>query len=107
MARAIAPSCYRLWKRRASLSNGDNAGLIHSGDINEHLLRQVRPEDRVVLDVGCGHGSFGHILKRQRHDRIVLGIEADRAAAGAARSVLDAVFEIDIEGDMPPIEPGS
>jgi SAM-dependent methyltransferase len=89
------------------LSNSDNAVLSHSGDINEHLLRQVRPEDRVVLDAGCGHGSLGQILKRQRRDRIVLGIEADPAAAGAARSVLDAVFEIDIEGDMPPIAPGS
>jgi 2-polyprenyl-3-methyl-5-hydroxy-6-metoxy-1,4-benzoquinol methylase len=89
------------------LNNGDDAVLSGSGDINEHLLRQVRPEDRIILDVGCGRGNFGQVLKRQRHDRIVLGTEADRAAADTARSVLDAVFEIDVENDMPAIEHGS
>lgn len=89
------------------MSNGDNPVLSHSEDINEHLLRQVRPEDRVVLDVGCGHGSFGQALKRQRYDRIVLGIESNPQAVAVARGVLDAVFELDIEGDMPQIAPAS
>jgi SAM-dependent methyltransferase len=89
------------------LSNGNNEVQSLSENINEQVLRQVRPEDRVVLDVGCGYGSLGKLLKHQRYDRTVLGIESHGQAAAIARGVLDTVFELDIEKTLPPIALGS
>ncbi|HKP89746.1 MAG TPA: methyltransferase domain-containing protein [Thermoleophilaceae bacterium] len=51
---------------------------------------------RRVLDLGCGAGALGAALKRE-HGVEVVGIEADREAAAAARERLDAVLEGDAE----------
>lgn len=75
--------------------------------INEHLVAQVRPDDRVILDVGCANGRLGEKLKSLRLDRIVYGIERIGPAADQARVVLDAVFQSDVTRDIPPIEAGT
>ena len=75
--------------------------------LNGYLAKQVRPEDRVILDIGCGDGGFGQALKMLRIDRIVYGTETDADAAAAARHRLDAVHAVDIETELPPIAPQS
>src|SRR5260221_9240979 len=54
-----------------------------------------------VLDVGCGHGALGRLLKeRGRH---VTGLELLEDAAVKARECLDRVVIGDIETDgLPP-----
>jgi SAM-dependent methyltransferase len=75
--------------------------------LNECLLQSV-PEDSLrILEVGCANGNLGARLKQQRTGRTVYGIERDPAAAAIARKQLDAVFEFDVEVEMPPLEPGS
>jgi methionine biosynthesis protein MetW len=51
---------------------------------------------RRVLDLGCGAGALGAALKVGREVE-VLGVEADPAAAAAARERLDRVIEGDAE----------
>ncbi|MGB9591604.1 MAG: class I SAM-dependent methyltransferase [Candidatus Kryptoniota bacterium] len=52
-----------------------------------------------VLDVGCGYGFLGSLLKSRRNDRTVVGIEKNHDAAEHARQILNDVFNIDIETD--------
>jgi SAM-dependent methyltransferase len=75
--------------------------------VNPPLLRAVPPGARVVLDVGCGAGAHGTLLKREDPRRVVLGVELDPAAAEEARAVLDRVFVADAEAGDLPLEPGS
>ncbi len=49
-----------------------------------------------VLDVGCGSGKFGHMLKNERGCKVT-GVEPFPAAAEAARKVLDQVYEWVVE----------
>jgi SAM-dependent methyltransferase len=60
---------------------------------------------RRVLDVGCGGGELGRLLKRRGH--YVAGIELVPAAAERARTILDQVACFDLETDPPPFSPGS
>lgn len=50
-----------------------------------------------ILDVGCGSGTLGTILKSIDPSRKVTGIEADSNAAKEASTVLDKVINADIE----------
>jgi SAM-dependent methyltransferase len=72
--------------------------------LNRHLLQAVPDHCLRILEVGCANGNLGARLKEGRPDRTVYGIELDPAAASAARRRLDAVFEIDVEAEMPPID---
>ncbi|MDB5343899.1 MAG: glycosyl transferase family 2 [Schlesneria sp.] len=49
-----------------------------------------------VLDIGCGTGRLGMLLK-QRQSSVVTGIELNPAAAAAARTRLDRVLEWNLE----------
>lgn len=48
-----------------------------------------------LLDVGCGSGAFGRVVREKWGCRVV-GVELNPAAAAKARLVLDHVFEADI-----------
>ncbi|MNS31813.1 UDP-Glc:alpha-D-GlcNAc-diphosphoundecaprenol beta-1,3-glucosyltransferase WfgD [compost metagenome] len=56
-----------------------------------HIL--VPAMARRVLDLACGSGHFGALLKRQRPGIEVVGIEADRMAAMQAGKLLNAVVQ--------------
>jgi SAM-dependent methyltransferase len=51
---------------------------------------------RTILDVGCGHGALGVLLKQRVPGRTVYGIEYNPDAAAQARKVLDGVVVCDI-----------
>ncbi len=84
--------------------------FLHSfGNYYEHArpeLQALIPIDtRTILDVGCGAGALGAALKR-RDSIEVVGVEADRGAAEAARKILDRVHLGDIEVLDLPYSPG-
>ncbi len=49
-----------------------------------------------ILEVGCGSGSFGVILKDRFKDAELVGIENNLKAAKLARGVFDQVWEGDV-----------
>jgi SAM-dependent methyltransferase len=59
----------------------------------------VPPTCRRVLDVGCGTGQLGRLLKERGHH--VTGVELIRDAATEARQQLDEVVEGDVEAGLP------
>lgn len=76
-----------------------SAGYSASGRRGERLLRLVGGPNLRVLDVACGPGHIGKLL-RERGNRVV-GAEISEAAASVARGVLDEVHVFDIEGEWP------
>jgi SAM-dependent methyltransferase len=74
----------------------------------EPLLQAVPASAARILEVGCGQGEYGKLLKeRGGEGRHVFGIERDVAAAAIAAQNLDMVFRLDIEQEAPPLEEGS
>lgn len=63
--------------------------------ILKFILEELSPEAR-ILDVGCGTGKLGRILKSQINCSIT-GIEIDKQAANNALSAYDEVIVMDLE----------
>lgn len=76
----------------------------------EHPRRELLPviprTCRRVLDVGCGAGVLGRVLKAERRVAEVCGIEYVEEAAQRARAVLDRVLHGNIEEMALPWEDG-
>lgn len=64
--------------------------------IVEFILQDKR-KGLKVLDVGCGTGRLGGVL-REKGDYSVCGIEIDAAAAGLCKKSYAQVYVIDLEG---------
>ncbi|NLE22108.1 MAG: class I SAM-dependent methyltransferase, partial [Actinobacteria bacterium] len=64
-------------------------------DAKPAFLRLLDPRGLRVLDLGCGGGHNGEMLKKAGA-REVVGIERDPAAAAEARRRLDRVIECDL-----------
>ncbi len=62
------------------------------------ILPFVPKGKKSFLDVGCGEGAFGALLKRERRAE-VWGIEIDPVVANKASEELDRVIVGDIEGE--------
>jgi SAM-dependent methyltransferase len=60
-----------------------------------------------VLEVGCGHGETLGMLRAERECEYIAGIELFPDAARRARSLLDALYEGDIESMELPVPAGS
>lgn len=63
------------------------------------LLGRVPDDADLVVDVGCGHGRFGALLRRP--GRTVVGIEPDPAMAAEATLRLDRVLVGTAEAELP------
>ena len=74
---------------------------------NEYLFREVPPDSRRIVEVGCARGRLGMELKAQVPDRYVIGIEQNAEAATFAQDRLDEVHLCDLETDFPDIQPGT
>ncbi len=66
------------------------------GHTREELLGMLPEPPRKVLDIGCGEGRFGALLK-ERYGAQVTGVERDGLAAEKARGRLDRVISGDAE----------
>ncbi len=73
-------------------------------DAKPAFLRLIDPHGLRVLDLGCGGGHNGELLK-QAGARAVVGVELDAGAAAEARTRLDAVVECDL-ADLAPAQLG-
>lgn len=80
-----------------------------SGGYFAALRREMLPfvpiDAKDILDVGCGDGSFGALLKESRPCRVT-GVEHVAAVADLARSRLDKVLVASAEEPLP-FPPGS
>ena len=65
----------------------------------------VPPQCRRVLEIGCGAGELGRLLKQR--GCFVAGVELVAEAAQAARRHLDQVVTADVETDCLPFPPAS
>jgi SAM-dependent methyltransferase len=74
---------------------------------NEMLFREVPPQARRIVEVGCARGRLGMELKKQDPDRYVIGVEYDPESASVAKTRLDEVHVCDLQLDFPDIEAGS
>jgi SAM-dependent methyltransferase len=62
------------------------------GESRPEMVSFVPADARRVLDVGCASGEFGALLKRQRPEVEVWGVEPVEEAAAKARGRLDRVL---------------
>ncbi|MBF0200712.1 MAG: class I SAM-dependent methyltransferase [Desulfamplus sp.] len=61
-------------------------------------LAELVPDSAVeILDVGCARGGFGELLKQNRPERILTGIEMNPAMAAQARVHYDHVHIMKVE----------
>ena len=68
--------------------------LIYNA-VNQEVLHSIPPTANHILDVGCGNGSLGAVLKQQR-PVIVDGITYSEVEAIEARQHLDHVLVADL-----------
>lgn len=73
-------------------------GEGYFSNTRQEMLSFIPVDAHLILDIGCGDGSFGALLKRTR-DVEVTGVEAFPDAAERAREVLDQVFGCNVEVD--------
>jgi 2-polyprenyl-3-methyl-5-hydroxy-6-metoxy-1,4-benzoquinol methylase len=67
-------------------------------DFDRHELFPFLPQTaRTLLDVGCGSGAFGRLLRSRRPDMELWAIEPDPVSARAAENGFDRV----IQGEFP------
>jgi 2-polyprenyl-3-methyl-5-hydroxy-6-metoxy-1,4-benzoquinol methylase len=60
-------------------------------EARDEMLKYVPTESRMVLDIGCGRGNFGYLLKKERNIT-VWGVELDQGSALVAEQKLDKVI---------------
>jgi 2-polyprenyl-3-methyl-5-hydroxy-6-metoxy-1,4-benzoquinol methylase len=76
-------------------SSGRSVARRYFRDAKPAFLQLIDPRGLRVLDLGCGGGHNGELLKKAGA-REVVGVELDPGAAAEARKRLDRVVECDL-----------
>lgn len=70
-------------------------------DADLRLIQLVPPGARRILDVRCGQGYRGEVLKHVHPDRFIIGLSASQDEASAAATRIDQVLPYEITGGLP------
>lgn len=81
-------------------------GAGYFGTPRREMLMFIPREVTRVLEIGCGTGAFGAVVKDERHC-FYTGVELLQHAADKARNVLDEVIVADVERDALPFPQAS
>lgn len=65
------------------------------GQVRDDLLLYIPLDARSMLELGCGEGGLGALVKQRQKCRVV-GIELDREASAVARKRIDDVYTGDV-----------
>ncbi len=76
------------------------------GSEREDIIALIPEDVKRILDVGCGFGLMGKRIKERRKSTEVVGLEAEPAAAEAAKNNLDMLIAGDVESVKLPFECG-
>ena len=75
--------------------------------LNERLARTVPAAARTVLQVGSGQGWLAALLKQRDPAPLVYGVDSPTVRGAEEAAPLDRHFELDLDCDLAPLEPGS
>lgn len=84
-------------KRSYYENNASSYGMSHTR--RDRILSLIGKPGQRVLDVGCGRGHLGKLIRERGN--WVGGVEISSNAAELARKELDAVWNFDTEGPWP------
>lgn len=92
-------------KMSSSMQDQDTKPSEYYRHQRREMLGYIPAAARTILEVGCGSGDFGAMLKNERHAE-VWGIELASTAAERAAQRLDRVLACNIEADDVPLPEG-
>jgi 2-polyprenyl-3-methyl-5-hydroxy-6-metoxy-1,4-benzoquinol methylase len=90
-------------RRAAEHSTPKPAGYFETR--NDDVLEMLPEQAQRFLEIGCGGGFLGEELKRRRPQAVIHGVDRDPHALEEAAKRLDRVFEADLDGPLPAVEP--
>ncbi len=70
---------------------------LYFGNIRHDVIELVAPGANRILDIGCGEGNTGQLLKEQGKAAEVVGVEKIAEVAEIARTRIDTVLCVDVE----------
>jgi SAM-dependent methyltransferase len=91
----------------SGMSSSDLYSSGYYSGFNERLAQAIPFSASRILEIGCGEGRLGDVLKQSNPRRVVFGVEKEPSAAHRAVQRLDQVFVLDIQTEAPPLERGS
>src|SRR4051794_7707613 len=77
--------------------------MIDYSALNSAVLSKIPHSVLSILDVGCGTGSMGKVLKDQNNQRIIHGITYSETEYAASAELLEKVWIADINNEIPDI----
>lgn len=87
------------WNERSDDQVSDSIFIkpSHYFSASRPEVAEMVPESAMrILDIGCGYGNLGALLKEKKPGRVVVGVEMDAMAANIAAMSLDDVIMGDI-----------
>jgi SAM-dependent methyltransferase len=105
-AKTHSPNVEPLWKTHLTAAARFDPGYHQNP--REEIVSFINDPPGVVLDVGCGGGATGKLIKDKFPGTRVIGIELNPEAAQHARGLLDdvvcaAIEEIDLARHVPDV----
>jgi len=73
------------------------AALVYENEGLPELIRLIEPSEIRVLDIGCGSGANGRLMRQINGNRIVMGITVSYEEAKLAKHHLHDVIIADVE----------